>query len=84
MSGRFLGRQPLNRYGFAFKRAERFEESLLYLKEAKEMMDELQGPQHAHRVTSSILDNIGTVHCERGDILEALQSYTEMLWTRIR
>ncbi len=78
---RVLYARALNRYGVALMRAERFEESLLYLKEAKEMMDELQGPQHAHHVTSSILNNIGTVHCERGDILEALQSYKDALDT---
>ncbi len=73
--------KALNDYGVALKRAERFEESLLYLKEAKEMMDELQGPQHAHHLTSTILNNIGTVHCERGDILEALQSFKDALDT---
>ena len=78
---RVLYARALNEYGIALKQAERFEESLLHLKEAKEMMDELQGPQHAHRVTSSILNNIGRVHCERGDILEALQSYKDALDT---
>ncbi len=76
---RVLYARALNEYGIALKRAERFEESLLYLKEAKEMMDELQGPQHAHHLTSTILNNIGTVHLERGDILEALQSFKDAL-----
>ncbi len=78
---RVLYARTLNEYGIALKRVERFEESLLYLKEAKEMMDELQGPQHAHHLTSTILNNIGTVHCERGDILEALQSFKDALDT---
>ncbi len=78
---RVLYARALNRYGVALKRAKRFEESLLHLKQAKEMMDELQGPQHAHRVTATILNNIGTVHFERGDILEALQSYKDALVT---
>ncbi len=73
---RVLYARALNEYGIALKRAERFEESLLYLKEAKEMMDELQGPHH---LTSTILNNIGTVHGERGDILEALQSFKDAL-----
>ncbi len=78
---RVLYARALNRYGVALKRAKRFEESLLHLKQAKEMMDELQGPQHAHFVTSIILNNIGTVHFERDDILEALQSYKDALVT---
>ncbi len=71
--------KALNDYGVALKRAERFEESLLYLKEAKEMMDEHQAPQNYYHVTLGILNNIATVHYERGDIREALQSFKDVL-----
>lgn len=56
---------------------ERLEESLLYFQEAKEIMDQILGPGHAHPDTSNILNNMGAIYLELNDLSKALQCFTD-------
>ena len=64
--------RSLSNTGAALVVAGKLEESLLYLVEAKEVMDKLLGPNHSHPLTSSILYNLGTSYHMLGDLSNAL------------
>ena len=56
------------------------EKSLEYFQEGKEMMDELLGPNHAHAVTSGILNSMGVVYRDvYGDLSKSFQCLQDAL-----
>ncbi|XP_028410641.1 uncharacterized protein LOC114533329 [Dendronephthya gigantea] len=56
---------------------ERLGQSLLYFQEAKEIMDEILGPGHAHPYTSNTLNNMGAIYLELDDLSKALQCFKD-------
>ncbi len=64
--------------GEVLKRAEEFEKSHGYFQEAKKIMDEIFGPNHAHSLTSRIHCNLGEIY-EGLDLAKALQYYKDAL-----
>jgi tetratricopeptide (TPR) repeat protein len=61
---------------------ENSEKSLLYLQEAKEVMDQILGPNqpfNAYSFTSLILYNMGTNYYRRGNLVEAFQCFEDAL-----
>ena len=68
----------LNRLGIALHQAGNLDKSLGYLQEAKKILDD-----HIEEegLTRTVLNNIGTIHDQRGEFLLALQVYTEALDT---
>ena len=65
----------------AFDRKEKSgsEKSLSYLREAKEIMSRIFGPNHAHSLTSQIYEFMGEVYHNLGDISNAFQSFQAAL-----
>ena len=55
------------------------EKSMCCLREAKEIMDEMLGPNHVHSLTASLLDIMGTVYDDLGDLVNALQCFQDAL-----
>ena len=53
------------------------QESLTYFEEAKKVMDQILGPDHAHPVTSSILYYMGTSYLMLNDLFKALQCFKD-------
>lgn len=68
----------LSNLGVALKRAEKSEESLPYFQEAKEIMNQILGPDHTHPITSDILNNLGTIYQDLLRPEEALQCYKDV------
>ncbi|XP_028402859.1 uncharacterized protein LOC114525656 [Dendronephthya gigantea] len=68
----------LNNLGVALKRAEKSEESFPYFQEAKEVMDQILGPNHVHPTTSDILNNMGTIYQDLGLLDETLKCYKDV------
>ena len=67
--------QILRHMGMALGRAGMFDKSLLYCAEAKEIMDELLGPNHLHPLTSCIFVLMAKNHRCLGDLPEALRCF---------
>ena len=55
------------------------EKSLAYLREAKEIMDGILGPNHVHPLTSSVHHFMATVYHDLGDFTTALQCFQDAL-----
>ena len=68
----------LNRLGIALHQAGNLHKSLGYLQEAKKILDDHSEDEG---LTRTVLNNIGTIHDQRGELLLALQVYTEALGT---
>ena len=67
----------LKNMGIALGLAGMFHKSLLYCAEAKEIMDELLGPNHLHPLTSCIFVLMAKNHHSLGDLPEALQCFND-------
>ena len=55
----------------ALKRTERFKESLAHFLEAKEIIDSIFSPGHAHPITATILSNLVTSYQQLSDLKQA-------------
>lgn len=74
----FTVASTLSNLGVALKRAEKSQESQRYFQEAKEIMDQIMGPDHPHPITSDILNNMGTIYQDLGLLEKALQCYKDV------
>lgn len=63
--------------GVALIHAGKFRESLKHLQDAKEMMENISGPNCAHHVTYLILFEMGKICYEQVDLPNALKYYIE-------
>lgn len=55
------------------------EKSMCSLREAKEIMDEMLGPNHVHPLTANLLHLMGTEYNDLGDLVNALQCFQDAL-----
>ena len=69
--------KTLNSLGEALKRSEKFNESLLYFQEAKDVIDNTLGPDYEHPLTLDILNNMGAIYKELGDFMQAKKYCTK-------
>ena len=67
----------LSSLGKVLDNSGKYQESLTYFEEAKKVMDQILGPDHAHPLTSSILDDMGTIYLTLKDFFKALQCYKD-------
>ena len=63
----------LKNMGKTLLQSGRLDESLLYIVEAKEIMNKLLGPNHSHPLTSETIYNIGKNYFRVGDLFKARQ-----------
>ena len=63
--------------GAALKSDGKFKESLAYFQDAKEVTDDIFGPEYVHPNTSAILSNLATVCQELGDLKQAKEYGTK-------
>ncbi|CAB3978241.1 tetratricopeptide repeat 28-like [Paramuricea clavata] len=56
-----------------------FEKCLQYFQEAKVLMDEILGPNHAHSLTSEIFKNMAGIYYDLGDLTKAQQYLGDVL-----
>ena len=56
-----------------------FEKCLQYFQDAKELMNEILGPNHAHSLTSEILKNMAKVYYDLNDLAKAQQYLRDVL-----
>lgn len=57
--------------------AEMYRESLPYLQEAKQIMEQIRGAKYAHPTTSSILFEMGTSYLMLNDLYKAFQCFQD-------
>ena len=65
----------LSSLGNCLRDAGKYQESLLYLQEAKQIMDHVLGAKHAHPTTSIILLEMGTCYLMLNDLSKAFQCF---------
>ena len=70
--------EVLNSLGIALRQAGNLDASLGYFQEAKKILDDHSEDEG---LTRTVLNSIGTIHFERGELLLAFQVYTEALHT---
>lgn len=56
-----------------------FQKCLQYFQEAREMMDGILGPNHAHSLTSEILQNTAQIYYDLDDLVKAQQYLRDVL-----
>ena len=73
----FLFVEVLIHLGVVFSSVQNadFQKCLQYFQEAKGMMDEILGPNHAHSLTSEILQNTARIYCDLDNNLVKAQQY---------
>ena len=69
--------QALSSLGSCLRHAGKYQESLLYIQEAKQIMDHVLGAKYAHPETSFILFEMGTSYLMLTDLSKAFQCFQD-------
>ena len=69
--------QVLSSLGNCLIDAGKYQESLLYIQEAKQIMDHVLGAKYAHSTTSDILFKMGTSYLMLNDLSKAFQCFQD-------
>ncbi|XP_028410545.1 uncharacterized protein LOC114533242 [Dendronephthya gigantea] len=71
--------ETLSYLGKALKSSEKLNESLQYFQEAKDIMEMTLGPDYEQPLASDILNNMGAIYKELGDLRKAKECCTKAL-----
>ena len=69
--------QVLSSLGNCLTNAGKYRESLLYIEEAKQIMDHVLGAKYAHPITSGILFDMGKSYFKLNDLSKAFQCFQD-------